>query len=197
MATERQIAANRRNAGKSTGPRTRAGKKRASRNSYRHGLSYGVAGAAAFAKHIEALAQKIAGRGADVITLEIARSVAGAKFELAQIRRIKVALIARMSEFGEFEVSNPLGTFRQIKRILNLIDRGLPFSLSVPAQPSMPSSEPERSTDAMRRALPELVKLDRYERRPLLNATGPVARSSREKCCWTIYKCVSAKRSQF
>jgi hypothetical protein len=115
MATDRQIAANRRNAGKSTGPRTRAGKKRASRNSYRHGLSYGVAGAAAFAKHIEALAQKIAGRGADVITLEIARSVAGAKFELAQIRRVKVALIARMSEFGEFEVSNPLGTFRQIK----------------------------------------------------------------------------------
>jgi hypothetical protein len=120
--------------------------------------------------------KRFAGRGADVITLEIGRSVAGAKFELAQIRRIKVALIARMSEFGEFEVSNPLGTSRQIKRILNLIDRGLPFSLTVPAQPSMPSSEPERSTDAMRRALPELVKLDRYERR----ATAKRDRASRQ-----------------
>jgi hypothetical protein len=164
MATERQIAANRRNARKSTGPRTRAGKKRASRNSYRHGLSYGVAGAVAFARHIEALAKKIAGRGADAATLEIARSVARAEFELAQIRRAKVALIARMSEFGEFEVSNPLGTFRQIKRILNLIDRGLPWDLNAPSQPQMPSSKPEYLAEAMRRALPELLKLDRYER---------------------------------
>ena len=72
--------------------------------SYRHGLSYGVAGAAAFARDVEALAQKIAGRGADAVTLEIARSVARAEFELAQIRRVRVALIAGMSEFGEFDV---------------------------------------------------------------------------------------------
>jgi hypothetical protein len=38
MASERQIAANRRNAEKSTGPRTDEGKKRASRNSLQHGL---------------------------------------------------------------------------------------------------------------------------------------------------------------
>jgi hypothetical protein len=147
MATERQIAANRRNARKSTGPRSRAGKKRAGRNAYRHGLSYGVA---AFAKHVEALAQKIAGRGADGITLEIARSVARAEFELAQIRRVKVALIARMSEFGEFKVSSPL-----------------PWDLNAPAAPQMPSSEPEHSAEAMRRALPELLKLDRYEQRAI------------------------------
>jgi hypothetical protein len=165
MATERQIAANQRNARKSTGPRTRAGKKRASRNSYRHGLSYGVAAAAQCTKKVEALAQKIAGRGADAVTLEMTRSVARAEFELAQIRRIKVALIARMGEFGEFEVSNPLGTFRQIKRILNLIDRGLPWDINASAPPQIPSSEPEHSAEAMRRALPELLKLDRYERR--------------------------------
>jgi hypothetical protein len=29
----------------------------------------------------------------------------------------------------------------------------------------MPSSEPEHSAEALRRALPELLKLDRYERR--------------------------------
>jgi hypothetical protein len=168
MATERQIAANRRNSRKSTGPRSRAGKRRTSRNAYRHGLSYGVAADAAFAKHVESLAQKIAGRGADAVTLEIARSVARAEFELAQIRRIKVALIARLSEFGEFEVPNLLGTFRQIMRVLNLIDRGLPWDLNLPAPPKMPSSsEPERSAEAVRKALPELLKLDRYERRAI------------------------------
>jgi hypothetical protein len=41
MPTERQIAANRRNARKGTGPRSRADKRRASRNSDRHGLSVG------------------------------------------------------------------------------------------------------------------------------------------------------------
>jgi hypothetical protein len=39
MATERQIIANKRNAKHSTGPRTLAGKKMSSRNSYKHGLS--------------------------------------------------------------------------------------------------------------------------------------------------------------
>jgi len=38
VASERQIAANRRNAQKSTGPRSVAGKRRARRNAYQHGL---------------------------------------------------------------------------------------------------------------------------------------------------------------
>ena len=69
MATERQIAANRRNAVKSTGPRTSAGKMRARRNSYRHGLSVG---AAVRHKHVERLAREIAGAGADATVLELA-----------------------------------------------------------------------------------------------------------------------------
>jgi hypothetical protein len=39
MATEKQIAANRANALRSTGPKTAAGKKRSSQNALRHGLS--------------------------------------------------------------------------------------------------------------------------------------------------------------
>ena len=39
MSSERQIAANRQNALKSTGPRTQAGKLRSARNAYKHGLS--------------------------------------------------------------------------------------------------------------------------------------------------------------
>lgn len=41
MASDRQIAANKRNALKSTGPRTDAGKSRSAQNSYKHGLSAG------------------------------------------------------------------------------------------------------------------------------------------------------------
>ena len=39
MATEKQIAANRQNAEKSTGPRTEYGKRRSRRNAMRHGLA--------------------------------------------------------------------------------------------------------------------------------------------------------------
>ena len=163
MATERQITANRRNARRSTGPHSRAGKKRASRNSYRHGLSSGVATSAEFAKHVKSLARKIACCGADAVSLEVARAVARAEFELAQIRRVRVALIARMAEFGELEVPDPLRTCRDVIRSLTSIDRGRPCDLPTP--PSVPSTEPERSAEAVRRALPELLKLDRYERR--------------------------------
>jgi len=163
MATERQIAANRRNAVKSTGPRSSAGKRRARSNSYRHGLSVAAAGRP---EQLEKLARKIAGAGADAMVLEQARSVAQAQLELIQIRRTRTSLIQRMAEFGVLEVPEALGTSRDFKRILKAIVRGVPCDLPIPVPPapSMPSSEPDRTAEAIRRALPELLKLDRYER---------------------------------
>ena len=70
MATERQIAANRRNARKSTGPRSSAAKKRASRNAYRHGLTLSLTSSPELAKRLDALARKIAGGSKNEIVLE-------------------------------------------------------------------------------------------------------------------------------
>jgi hypothetical protein len=161
MATERQIAANRRNAVKSTGPRSSAGKRRARRNSYRHGLSIAAAGSP---EQVEKLARKIAAAGADAMVLEQARSVAQAQLDLIQIRRTRTSLIQRMAEFGVLDTPDALGTSRDFKRILKSIVRGVPCDLPIPPAPSMPSSEPDRTAEAIRRALPELLKLDRYER---------------------------------
>jgi len=139
MASERQIAANRRNARKSAGPRSSAGKWRASRNAYRHGLTLSITSTAAFAKQLDNLVREIAGDTEDAIMLERARAAAQAELDLALIRRAKVALIERASALGE-------------------LDQG---RASLPE----PSQEPDRSIEAIRRALPELRKLDRYERR--------------------------------
>jgi hypothetical protein len=184
MASERQIAANRRNARKSTGPRSGAGKKRAGRNAYRHGLTLSVTPTTAVAKQLDKLVRKIAGDSEDALVLERARAIAQAELDLARVRRAKVALIERASAFGELDPPQAFSTVTEIKRFFNALDRG---RLIVP-KPSdslatMPSPEPDRSAEAIRRVLPQLRKLDRYERRAAVQRERAVLEfSDRMKC---------------
>jgi hypothetical protein len=165
MASERQTAANRRNAQRSTGPRSTAGKRRASQNSFRHGFSAKRRTSTETEKQIEKLAREIAGSEADEPLLRSARSAAEAEFDLAQIRRIKVALIARMSAFGSFEGPKFPTGLRDILEILQA--RAFSGTLPQPPDPAatMPVAESERSAEAIRRVIPELLALNRYERR--------------------------------
>jgi hypothetical protein len=59
MSSEKQIAANRRNGRRSKGPRSQAGKARASRNALRHGLASISCRNPAFAPQIEGIARAI------------------------------------------------------------------------------------------------------------------------------------------
>jgi hypothetical protein len=112
MPTEKQVAANRRNARRSTGPRSSAGKMRASQNSYRHGLA--TSGPyAEIAERIERLARMIAGDTEDVVALECARTVAQAEFDLAQVQRVKLALISGQIEVGAREAVSESGCFAE------------------------------------------------------------------------------------
>jgi hypothetical protein len=114
---------------------------------------------------MEKLARKIAGNSTDVVILECARDAAQAELDLAQIRRVKVALIERMMAFGEFQAPQAFKSAGQIMQFLNALDRGrVNVPIPVEAAATMPSADPERLAEAVRRALPELLKLDRYER---------------------------------
>jgi len=97
--------------------------------------------------------------------LERARAIAQAELDLARVRRAKLALIERASAFGELDP--PQLTVTQTIRILNAYDRGGRLIIPKPIDPlaTMPSQEPDRSAEAIRRLLPELRKLSRYERR--------------------------------
>jgi len=163
VASERQIAANRRNARKSTGPRSSAGKRRTSRNSYRHGLTARLTLSTKRTKRVERLARKIAGNTTDTFLLELARTAAEAEFDLARVRQVKVALIERLCVFGEVEV--PKVTTKTLIAHIRAYEQTGMIPPAVDAAATMPSSEPERLAEAVRRALPELLKLDRYERR--------------------------------
>jgi hypothetical protein len=166
MASERQIAANRRNARKSTGPRPGTGKKRASRNAYRHGLTLNITSTAAVAKQLDNLVREIGGDSEDAIVLERARAIAQAELDLARVRSAKVALIERACTFGELQPPQVLSSVTQIIRFVNAVDRDrLILPKPVDSSATMPSQEPYRSAEALRRVLPEMRKLDRYERR--------------------------------
>ena len=165
-ASERQMAANRGNGRRSTGPRSAAGKKRASRNSLRHGLSALIPSRTQRTEYIDRLARKIAGDKTDPVTLECAHAAAEAEFDLWQVPRVKAATIDRILAFGEFESLHTIKSVQQATRFLGALDRGgLTIPTVVESVSPLPSPEPERTAEAVRRALPELLKLDRYERR--------------------------------
>jgi hypothetical protein len=71
-----------------------------------------------------------------------------------------------MFAFGELEQPEPFQSIRQIKAFFKGLDRDqLDMPTPVDAAATMPSEETDRLAEAVRRALPELIKLDRYERR--------------------------------
>ena len=144
MATERQIAANRKNASRSKGPSSRAGLARAARNAYRHGLA--APPAAPVLQQIEQLANEIAGRSAGYVRRTIACQAAYAAIDLARVRQARIAIFNRAVVAETTEVRDPT---------------------SKKTSPATGVDATARMARALRRALPDLVKLDRYEARAL------------------------------
>src|SRR5262249_8791614 len=102
MATERQNAANRRNARRSNGTRSGAGKRRASRNALRHGLSV------AFddldqSDDARLLLRRIVGDSTDEDLLHEARAAVRAHLELVRVRQVKANIINVVMEFGRLK----------------------------------------------------------------------------------------------
>ena len=114
MATDKQIAANQQNAKKSTGPRTSAGKGRASKNAVKHGLA-----AVATDEETEAIAEVIladlfAGQDRSLIARERALEIAEIQSALIRIRAAKTELLQDASDIPS--LSGTLGQYRRIDR---------------------------------------------------------------------------------
>jgi hypothetical protein len=118
MATKRQIEANRRNAQKSTGPRSDSGKKQSSKNSYKHGLSKQTSTSALDVK-FKTLARKIAGSANDPDVLELARVAAKADIRLEEIRLLKIAIIESAERVGIDPTGPPQGEGQASEAIRN------------------------------------------------------------------------------
>jgi hypothetical protein len=105
MPSERQIAANRNNAKKSTGPRSDAGREASRRNARRHGLATPIGADPAFHDDIEKLAKVLSlSQGIQHVN-ERAREAARAELDLLRIRDIRAWLFKTL-DFGSNDVSS-------------------------------------------------------------------------------------------
>jgi hypothetical protein len=96
MASEKQIAANRANAKKSTGPRTAAGKLKSSRNAFRHGLSGPLLPDPITSAKLDWIAGEVAGDQASDHQKAEAQDFARAQVELLRIRSIRSEQLAKI-----------------------------------------------------------------------------------------------------
>jgi hypothetical protein len=96
MATEKQIAANRANANRSTGPKTKLGRRASSRNALRHGLSCPSPMNESISMDVDNLTQTFVQEGASDDQRAAARQVAQAQMDLSRIRTVRATLMASL-----------------------------------------------------------------------------------------------------
>ena len=121
MASEKQIAANRANAMRSTGPKTAAGRLKSSRNAFRHGLSGHQGFDAVTSAKIDAIAQTLASDKTSEDQIASAAAFARAQFEILRIRSIRTDMLEKI----DLKDCNP----RELERLAAL-DRHERYALT-------------------------------------------------------------------
>ena len=155
---------------RATGPRTVAGKRCASRNARRHNLSTPVRADPQARTRVDQLADLLAGPGADAWRREQAIAVADAQIDLMRIRAAKLGILERMSQVGSLKYHESVGYM--LTFVQNLGQRGYwdavgRMFLDYLNKSPLPKDVAAREIEVFRRLLPELQKLERYERRAL------------------------------
>jgi hypothetical protein len=96
MASDRKIAANRRNSRRSSGPRTVAGKLTVSRNALRHGLAAATPRDSGIAAEVDRLATAIAGEHVDPAQRAQALIIAESELTLLRVRAARTSIFEQM-----------------------------------------------------------------------------------------------------
>lgn len=94
MRPSARVRANRANAKKSTGPRTKEGKSTASRNAFKYGLSVSSSSRVRPDDVVQKIAQSIAGEDASAQRLRAAMDIAEADFDILRVRRVRLDLMS-------------------------------------------------------------------------------------------------------
>jgi hypothetical protein len=183
MSSQARLAANRANARKSRGPRSAAGRTRASRNALRHGLAAISRHNPAYFPEIGRMASAYCEGDTDPLLFEQALIIAESDIILICLGAERLAAIERMRDpdaipFSDSKASlaRARARFAQAKRAYAQLVKAKQAKAgstsdtgkaSISAQknkgPHPPAQRDE--CDAMCRAAPDLTRLERYERR--------------------------------
>ena len=167
MTSHRQRLANRVNAKGSTGPRTRAGKARASRNALRHGLNVSVWSDSVLGPQAEAIARKIAGPNADPETLAQARGIGEAQVALNRVRARRMSLLQELPLPSVSILKKPLRLIDAIERLKSNAIPGFDMTTVKEQLCPKPLEGDEKLMKILDERASELARLDQYERRAL------------------------------
>jgi len=186
MTSEKKAAANRKNALKSRGPRTSAGKARVSRNALQHGLAATAHMSVLNSDLVEALAHQICAGDSNPLLIEQARIIAENELILRCVRSQHIALIEGLRQANAPAGYGIKARLRFAKARLGDANSVLAALTSPSARPDNPNFVARERTDnipkppptvspvdgrdeceAVRLAVRYLQRLSRYARRAL------------------------------
>ena len=125
MTSSRQRKANRRNAQRSTGPRTSAGKAVSRLNARWHGLATPLRWEPGIGQEIEHLARQMTGARSEL--LDLARRVAEAELELRRVRQARL-LLAKFPPQPSHNCKLPKGKIARRRKKDNSVEDLSPFA---------------------------------------------------------------------
>jgi hypothetical protein len=173
----RRIHANRRNAAKSTGPRSASGRAKASRNAWKHGLSAKWMPGPALRDFVQALSQELAENHQHPTVLVYARSAAEAALELARVRTVIASIFQRVEtgvtlpkrfHFSAAEEQLLTGILSGVNTKYRT-RAGIMKAVHELRRPSPPTwhTDPLQRASRLEAALPELCSIVRFEARAI------------------------------
>ena len=166
MSTPRKIEANRRNARRSSGPRSESGKQRSAKNAVKHTLSVPASSNSEFAEEVRALARRIA-LGKDQL-LELATAIAEAQVDLQRVRRARDDLIAQAFDIPFLmRKSDHLELARYLRLCLADPPRFTVEQWFRELARRLPGNDCEQHARVLSCMSQKLAQFDRYERRAL------------------------------
>jgi hypothetical protein len=163
MTSPAKIAANRRNARRSTGPRSAAGKARARRNAFRHGLATPASLDHVAMDRINDLIFALTRDFPSKLELELATLTAEAQSEIERVRQAKVSMVKRAYAHLRAEGG----------RLLSAGERAA-LAFAGKTEILMGCERYERAVSRRNRALQALAKLQReLRRKEAIEFVGP------------------------
>jgi hypothetical protein len=171
MTSDRKIAANRKNAAASTGPKSAEGKAHSRKNALQHGLSIPIITDPNWSAKVVALGAEIAAGTQKADCQELAKQVAAAQLDLVRIRSARRQLIDRTVNDPNFDAAQR----KMIKRILLAAPKlPEPSYTRVWNELNKQSAGDERRALVLSELAGPLARLDRYERRAWSRRKGAI-----------------------